>query len=190
MKWKDFFMTLEASHGLDPQSPSHIWLLHWLFLNAINDDAQEWMAAWNMHTMDIRGEPSQTPQAMFTFSMVENGPRGIQALLEQEHLTPEEIVNYGIDWDVQNDTQLYRHFLTNNPHEQSTEPFDSTSTPHNLTHIICDPPNCPFSDQEIQDLRDGLRNRVDMDSRNMAVRRLIWQEALFLCRDITTGNSE
>ena len=44
-KWKIFFMDLEAHHGLNPTIPEHIWLLHYLFLPAIQQDAQDWAAA-------------------------------------------------------------------------------------------------------------------------------------------------
>lgn len=43
-KWKKFFYLLESHHGLNPLAPAHIWLLHHLFLAAINEDAQEWLA--------------------------------------------------------------------------------------------------------------------------------------------------
>lgn len=39
LAWKDFFQCLEAHEGLDPDLESHMWLLHHLFLDAINEDA-------------------------------------------------------------------------------------------------------------------------------------------------------
>ncbi|KAI0368680.1 hypothetical protein BV20DRAFT_947886 [Pilatotrama ljubarskyi] len=41
-KWKAFFIELERHHRLDPTLPSHVWLLHHLFLPSINQDAVEW----------------------------------------------------------------------------------------------------------------------------------------------------
>ena len=38
-KWKEFFTDLEANEGLDVDNPAHLWLLHHLFLNNINQDA-------------------------------------------------------------------------------------------------------------------------------------------------------
>ena len=38
-KWKEFFQQLEVEWGLDPNNDAHIWLLHYLFLEAINEDA-------------------------------------------------------------------------------------------------------------------------------------------------------
>jgi hypothetical protein len=33
--WRGFFIPLEQLHGLDPDSPQHLWLLHYLFLDDI-----------------------------------------------------------------------------------------------------------------------------------------------------------
>jgi hypothetical protein len=40
-KWKEFFYQLEAKCGINPDLPSHIWLLHYLFLDTINEDAHQ-----------------------------------------------------------------------------------------------------------------------------------------------------
>ena len=54
-KWKNFFYELETHCRLNPESTWHIWLLHFLFIGAIQEDAQEWVSMWNNHTMQIRG---------------------------------------------------------------------------------------------------------------------------------------
>jgi hypothetical protein len=41
-KWKMFFMDLEATDELNMSNPAYIWLLHHLFLPAINEDMLEW----------------------------------------------------------------------------------------------------------------------------------------------------
>ncbi|GBE86435.1 predicted protein [Sparassis crispa] len=76
-KWKNFFLDLEVNHGFNRRLAAHIWLLHYLFLDAINDDAQEWAHAWNSHRLQIRGERSRSPRDIFLFSMVQDGPRGL-----------------------------------------------------------------------------------------------------------------
>ncbi|KAI0371588.1 hypothetical protein BV20DRAFT_1051599 [Pilatotrama ljubarskyi] len=40
-KWKEFFHQLEAQHGLNVDNDAHVWLLHHLFLEAINRDAEQ-----------------------------------------------------------------------------------------------------------------------------------------------------
>ncbi|KAJ7245205.1 hypothetical protein C8J57DRAFT_1438317 [Mycena rebaudengoi] len=39
-RWRGFFTRLERMHGLDHDNPHHLWLLHYLFLDAINLDCQ------------------------------------------------------------------------------------------------------------------------------------------------------
>lgn len=34
---------------LDPQNPSHLWLLHILFLDVINEDCVNFRQDWNCH---------------------------------------------------------------------------------------------------------------------------------------------
>ena len=76
-KWKNFFTDLEANEGLDVNNPAHIWLLHHLFLDDINRDVLVWAETWNNHKLQIRGERQQSPQEIFFFSMLEDGPRGL-----------------------------------------------------------------------------------------------------------------
>ena len=41
-KWKNLFLELETHYGLNPTNLMHIWLLHHLFLEEVNQDAQDW----------------------------------------------------------------------------------------------------------------------------------------------------
>ena len=75
-KWKTFFIELEAGDFLDVQNTAHIWLLHALFLDAINKELQEWARMWNQHTMQIQGKRSCSPNIMFMFGEVQEGVRG------------------------------------------------------------------------------------------------------------------
>ena len=68
-------MDLEAHHGLDPSQPAHIWLLHHLFLNSVDQDAQEWANAWNSHKLQMKGQRERSPCDMFSFGMLQEGPR-------------------------------------------------------------------------------------------------------------------
>src|SRR5882757_11355691 len=72
-KWKSFFLTLETYHGLDPSKPSHIWLLHWLFLPVINMDALAWAEAWNSHKIQLDGERRRSPRQLFLRSSIADG---------------------------------------------------------------------------------------------------------------------
>ncbi|KAK6969559.1 nitrite transporter NirC, partial [Favolaschia claudopus] len=98
-KWKVFFLDLETNHGLNPTRPGHIWLLRHLFLASINRDAQDWAEAWNSHQL--------------------TGPRGISSFLavEEEEEEIEDINEYGIDSEANEEPELIAHLLENNPDE-------------------------------------------------------------------------
>jgi len=186
-KWKNFFIELETHHHLDPRSPSHIWLLHHLFLTHINTDAQEWADAWNSHHLQIRGERERSPRDMFLFSMVQDGPRGIQQLLlEPEHEDVTDPATYGIDWEVTEDPTLMHHLLHQNPQEwEDANPFVPGPTSGSLSHVECEPPGSPFSSDHIAHFDHLLyQSGVDLQSRSMSIRRLVWKEALKICRQL------
>ncbi|KAI0767567.1 hypothetical protein C8Q74DRAFT_1203854 [Fomes fomentarius] len=56
-KWKNFFIELETHCHLNASDRCHLWLLHFLFKGAINQDASDWVQTWNHHTMQIKGKP-------------------------------------------------------------------------------------------------------------------------------------
>ncbi|KZP15787.1 hypothetical protein FIBSPDRAFT_912394 [Athelia psychrophila] len=182
-KWKNLFLELETHHGLYPRLTEHIWLLHHLFLAAIDRDAQEWLQVWNHHTMRNKGQRGRSPIDMFTFSLLQDGPRGLTGLLEPPDEPVENPDEYGIDWDVASDERLMDHLHEHNPQDtQDTNPF--SNAPATAAHVECQPPNCPFAEDEVRWLDDTLRSRVDIASRVMQTRRLVWVEALALCQQL------
>jgi hypothetical protein len=96
-------MDLEVHHGLNLLIPAHIWLLHHLFLDAANQDTQEWAAAWNSHVLQIRGKRARSPRDMYLFSMLQDGPRGLEYRAEPVDEVVEDPSTYGIDWTVADD---------------------------------------------------------------------------------------
>ncbi|KIO19772.1 hypothetical protein M407DRAFT_49549, partial [Tulasnella calospora MUT 4182] len=48
-RWRAFFERLENEHHLDPKNPNHLWLLHFLFLDDLNNDATAFQDDWNFH---------------------------------------------------------------------------------------------------------------------------------------------
>ncbi|KAJ7668905.1 hypothetical protein B0H17DRAFT_949670 [Mycena rosella] len=180
-KWKNFFHDLEINHGLNPRSTSDIWLLHHLFLGSINDDAQEWSRAWNSHKLQIKGERKRSPRDMFLFSMVQDGPRGIESLREPVDEDVRDPSSYGIYWQVTDEPRLMHHLLRENPQDWEHEnPFHAP--PSELSDVPCEPPNCPFIAEQVALLDTTLQGRVDVRSRKMVIRRLVWQEAFSICR--------
>ncbi|KAJ7429689.1 hypothetical protein B0H11DRAFT_2401808 [Mycena galericulata] len=192
-KWKVFFLDLETNHGLNPTRPGHIWLLHHLFLASVNRDAQDWVEAWNSHQLTVRRQRERSPRDLFTFGTLREGPRGITSFFRPEEEVVDDLNEYGVDWEVNQEPDLMAHLLENNPHERADadktcpHPFASASTPANLSEVLCDPPNCPFTAAQLQLLDQHLNASVDLFSRNMNVRRLVWQRALEIARGIQQG---
>ncbi|TDL14340.1 hypothetical protein BD410DRAFT_734244 [Rickenella mellea] len=99
--------------------------------------------------------------------MVQDGPRGIQALLQppDDPIPTDEVESYGIDWAVNDDPTLMTHLLESNPQDWDDQnPFGTPSTPSHLSHVPCDPPNCPFTNQEVELLGQLLHQNVDLSS--------------------------
>lgn len=106
-------------------------------------------------------------------------------------MTPaEEVVDdpasYGIDWEVAEDPVLMNHLLQENVQDwEDHNPF--STGPASLSEVTCKPPDCPLSADQILLLDAQLDTRVDMQSRNMHIHRLVWLEAMSLCRAIYEG---
>jgi len=176
-------MDLEANEGLDVNNPSHIWLLHYLFLGHINSDAVAWAETWNNHKLQIRGERQQSPQEMFFFSMYKDGPRGFSGPRqhrEVDGLEGGDIALYGIDWEDVDDEELMMHHHEHNP-LQLNNPFNIG--PSVLSEVECTPPDCPLSAESSLQLYWHLFRVVDLSSRSMLVRRTMWIEALHFCTE-------
>lgn len=179
-KWKKFFFDLEVNHGLNPSIAAHIWLLHHLFLHCIDQDAQEWAEAWNSHNLQIRGERTRSPRDIFLFSMVQDGPRGLERFADvpDEHL--EDPSTYGIDWDVADSPTLMHHHLMENPQEWAEHnPFAPGI--QDLSDVPCDAPDCPFTPEQVVYLDQALTAAVDTVSRSMEVRKVVWRTAFEIC---------
>ncbi|KAG8711825.1 hypothetical protein FRC09_020395 [Ceratobasidium sp. 395] len=169
-KWKLLFRDLETHHGLIPTLAHHLWLLHYLFLHKINQDAQDWMRAWNSHTVALRDEPNRSPHDLWYFGMIEHGPRGFDGLVEPEpsNELPDGWQNYGIDWQEMENEQLMDHHFVNN---EGTG--DAAAEP--AAGVVVDAPEIALS-QELSDVVDSALRiwGVDLQTRDMLVQRRVW----------------
>ncbi|KZT23193.1 hypothetical protein NEOLEDRAFT_1157389 [Neolentinus lepideus HHB14362 ss-1] len=181
IKWKNLFIDLELYYGLDPENPYHIWLLHLLFVDTINSDAQEWADTWNSHTIELDGQRNRSPRDMFFFGLVEDGARGLEwvARPADEEIPEDELVGYGVDWEALENTRLMEHLLTNNPNEwEEHNPFAPINQPEKLSHVECEPPESPFDDEATMHIKCLVDERVPGPWRNMDVCKLVWQHAM------------
>ncbi|KAJ7688145.1 hypothetical protein B0H17DRAFT_938681, partial [Mycena rosella] len=84
------------------------------------------------------------------------------------------------NWQVTDEPRLLHHLLRENPQDWEHEnPFHAP--PSELSDVPCEPPNCPFIAEQVALLDTTLQGRVDVRSRNMVIRRLVWQEAFSIC---------
>ncbi|KAG6852689.1 hypothetical protein C0991_009875 [Blastosporella zonata] len=181
-KWKDFFRGLEVHDGLDINSDAHIWLLHYLFLDDLNQDAMDWANAWNEHVLSIRGERQRSPKDMFVFGMIHNGVRGLEVGAEPSPLI--DLSEFGIDWDDYNSHHLREHHDSHNtPDGDPLNPFQM-HLPHYLSHVEVPQPASPFSVAHFECFVNHIGPLQAVASRNMISRRQLWTSTLQLCHHI------
>lgn len=189
-KWSQFFFSLEIHYGLLPDLDAHIWLIHHLFLPAINEDAQEWAASWNEHKIRLGTERTRSPRDLFFFGMIENGLRGFDEETAAFD-TDEDIDNleeYGIDWEELHDHDILAHHSENNADEDHSpealqNPF-ANDGPHTLSHVEVAEPVCPLEPEHAALLDAYLAAHPHSHSRNMNSRRALWRDALAFCRQL------
>ncbi|KAG9076855.1 hypothetical protein FS749_011321, partial [Ceratobasidium sp. UAMH 11750] len=96
--WRAFFTRLEGMHCLQVESPKHLWLLHELFLEEINNDCDQFQSEWNHHSVSGPKTQDQTPSDMRLLSQIASG-----GFLEQgqDHLDLDLLQRfYGADGDI------------------------------------------------------------------------------------------
>ncbi|KAG1832282.1 hypothetical protein F4604DRAFT_1911559 [Suillus subluteus] len=111
-RWRAFFTRLENHHGLNPHSPSHIWLLQTLFLDEINQDCSDFRAEWNCHL--IRGPDTNDKSPKF----------GVHPDVIEEH--------YG----VHGPTTTRRQHQSGAGHPIDEEESDNEEEPLNMVQAI------------------------------------------------------
>ncbi|KAJ7713341.1 hypothetical protein B0H16DRAFT_1328714 [Mycena metata] len=186
-KWSNFFMSLEVSAGLRPDLDAHVWLLHHLFIAAINQDASNWAKAWNEHKIRFDNDRTRSPRDLFFFGMIDNGLRGFDVDQEEEEFV-EDFDAYGVDWEELHNADIMAHHMEHNADEQLDpdaieNPF-SNDGPHRLSHVEVQEPLCPFSIEHVTQLDAHLALNPHSISRNMNSRRSVWIDALDFCRGL------
>jgi hypothetical protein len=179
-KWKTFFEVLEAHDGLDTDNDAHIWLLHFLFLDTINRDAEDWAATWNNHVLQRRGQHHQSPHQMYLHGMIQHGVRGIMP--EED---PEDVEAYGIDWGALDEMGNYAAAGHDNGRagNENLNPF-LINHPSNLSHIDLSDPRCPFDENQIQQLSEQISLLPHYQVLDMHSQRLLWIDSLHIATDI------
>lgn len=185
MKWKNFFLLLEHSHNLHPEYDAHIWLLHFLFLNAINEDTMEWAESWNSH--NIRSAAERSPRDLFFFGQIQHGYRDMAQPVEtpeDEHAV-DDIDNYGVDWEDLEDPRILTHHRENNDDSEPIQnPFlsrTSNQPQHHLSLVEVPVFDCPLTNEEFDIFCEHMSSVPEFGSREMEDRKSLWVQELALC---------
>lgn len=187
-KWHEFFESLEVHDRLDINNDAHMWLLHFLFLDALNQEITVWANGWNTHVMSLRDQRNQSPASLFYFGCITKGLRGKHPSSET---VPDEPVDdpeaYGIDWEVLQDQHLRQHHNWHNQDDVAQDglldqPLDHTR----FSQVEVPGYDCPLSPDQILQLRDALLLLGHLDTHDMNIRRLMWQVAFHVCTAMAT----
>ncbi|KAL3856570.1 hypothetical protein ACJMK2_011305 [Sinanodonta woodiana] len=76
----ELFVSLEVNDILDPDSEKHIFCLHYVYKNVINDRLFQFMNSWNNHK--LRTENNKTPGQLFIL--------GLQRLFNEDKVIANE----------------------------------------------------------------------------------------------------
>ena len=141
--WAEAFSNLELHDGLDINNTHHIWLLHHLFLQTLNQQLSFFSDSWNQHRMQIRGGLNRSPADMFGFDMIVHGLRGDYP---DTVMTDEELEVYGVDWPaLQNDQLLASARRSGQQETGSNSWISQAGPPDNLNEVPLFPPDAPYA---------------------------------------------
>ena len=180
--WKEYFRTLELHHGLDINNANHIWLLHFLFLEPLNENLAFFAESWNNHQMQIRHGRNRSPADMFGFDMLALGVRGQQLPMEM-NMSQEELELYGVDWEGLEDEQTLESREANNLEESGFGSWiGRTGPPEALSGVELEEPLNGEELETVVDLEERLTELLDRVDRFDVYN--VWHQALVLSRSI------
>jgi hypothetical protein len=189
--WYNFFYDLEFHHHLDPDYDEHIWLLHYLFLASINQNAHRWAEGWNHHKLSrVPDRRREKPITMFQIDSLLIGRYG-PPLPDQPDPEPvDDPAFYGVDWEGLQDQDLLRHHNHyNSPISMDPNSQPSTHRPSYLNLVEVPTFVCPFSEEEADMFEETLLQHPEFYSENPIDRALLWSIALNLMVQILQARS-
>ncbi|KAJ7096209.1 hypothetical protein C8R44DRAFT_835293 [Mycena epipterygia] len=132
-RWQAFFTRLGHLHRLDRKNPGHIWLLHRLFLDNLNDDCHEFQAQWNAHPISGRGANDRSPADLRFMGQLNDG---MYASDPMDSVHPDTIERY---YGVEGDQRFRRPGQTGAGHpdgEDQDEPDAWVDETEQLTNAV------------------------------------------------------
>jgi hypothetical protein len=129
--------------------------------------------------MTIPGQGQKSPHDLRFFSMLQNGVRGFESEPLHDDLGPDEIGNYGIDWDAYHEPRILTHHNDHNAVDPlAHNPFVAREPGEfNLVEVV--EPDCPLSDDQLHQLMHILSGGTY--GMAMSDNRRLWVDALAVC---------
>jgi hypothetical protein len=179
-KWMEFFTDLEVHHGLDVSNRDHIWLLHHLFLEGLNDELFGWIGMWNSHTLSIKGSPNRSPNQLYLHGMLTQGTRG---LATSQPEGDEDAEDEGIDWPA---IQAARG---DRPPEADVDRGPGDSFPRNPPEVTVETPTCPHGYDFLRGLESLVNETGLRGSKHLMDKLLLWERALAYFQECTLNTN-
>ncbi|KAE9388230.1 hypothetical protein BT96DRAFT_1074818, partial [Gymnopus androsaceus JB14] len=187
-KWKELFRLLETHHTLNIDNERHLWLLHFLFLERINSDIEDWIGSWNHHTISSQTQAYRTPSVMYQQGMIQHGHRGLfpEPELDSNSNGDDSYAGYGVDWEGLESHQLNDHHREHNPPssaDESLTAFDA-DVPEEMSHIEVPEAHSHLSEGGSQALNQHLQQIPCFLNKDQASLIYIWNAACGFIRSL------
>ncbi|KAK2459354.1 hypothetical protein APHAL10511_008628 [Amanita phalloides] len=91
----------------------------------------------------------------------------------------EDVDQFSINWEGLEDDQLVQQLQARG----NDNPFDDYA-PDRLHDVPCEPPGCPLTWEQVNELDSELEAEFDVDTLDLVVLMVVWIRALTLCKDI------
>ncbi|KAF5328464.1 hypothetical protein D9758_017014 [Tetrapyrgos nigripes] len=194
--WKKFFMHLEIHCRYNVDNVGHIWLLHFLFLDRINQQLSDWINVWNFHT---HSGTNKTPNDMYHQGIQQFGnrtidPRQLAPLAANDPVVgnEEQLVEYGMDWNAYDQNAIRSHHNEHNNISDGTgaaNPFLLETQPEYMNHVEVPSTPCPFSSIDVDNLGRYLQQLPCCHSRDFNDLALLWNYALAYAENAAQNNA-
>ncbi|KAJ7340847.1 hypothetical protein DFH08DRAFT_963692 [Mycena albidolilacea] len=191
-RWRAFFTRLGRLHGLDRKNPSHLWLLHLLFLPNINEDCREFQEEWNLHPLSGNLTNDQSPADIRFLGQITEGVYREDPL---DGIHPDAINRYyGVAGTrlrrprnqtgagITSDDELEHDSEGEPTTQEQLENRVQADLVRNIRHepVKVAKHRCPFTDAELEDhflgLLDDVLAQSEIVPENYGIRDDEWEE--------------
>lgn len=140
--------------------------------------------------MRLESQRDRSPHDLYFFGTLEYGRRDLGVQLEEDELDPDQLAEFGVDWEALDDPHDLNHHAVHNPPEHvdlpagNDQPFSLTHRPAQLAQVVVPVFQNPFNEDQSARFFDFLHQVPELGSRNMDDRRLLWIQALDIATSI------